>query len=294
MAAPGGVEAAPVQRESAPARRRRRRPLAVTVLVLGLVAVSLMLLDLQGSATGYLRQAGMAVGGPLQSWADSALGAVPDLAAQRQNPEQLQQELAAAQRREAELLLRVDQQAEQLARRDSPAPEQLATVMAPVVAAGPAYSRTRITVGAGRNDGVQPDTAVLSGGALVGRVTEVSRSTATVQLINDADSRVAVRVRDSRELALVSGASQGTELQLELFDPLVQIKPDQRLVTVGSPGGRPFPPGLAVGSVGAVTGDPGSLDRSITVTPAVDLTSLDEVNILLADGDGAQQIREAQ
>ena len=96
------------------------------------------------------------------------------------------------------------------------------------------------------------DTAVLSGGALVGRVTEVSRSTATVQLINDADSQVAVRVRDSRELALVSGASQGSELQLELFDPLVQIKPDQRLVTVGSPGGRPFPPGLAVGSVGTV------------------------------------------
>ena len=294
MAAPGGVEAAPVQRESAPARRRRRRPLAVTVLVLGLVAMSLMLLDLQGSATGYLRQAGMAVGGPLQSWADSALGTVPDLAAQRQNPEQLQQELAAAQRREAELLLRLDQQEEQLARRDSPAPEKLATVTAAVVAAGPAYSRTRITVGAGRNDGVFPDTAVLSGGALVGRVTEVSRSTATVQLINDADSRVAVRVRDSRELALVSGASQATQLQLELFDPLVQIKPDQRLVTVGSPGGRPFPPGLAVGSVGAVTGDPGSLDRSITVTPAVDLTSLDEVNILLADGDGAQQIREAQ
>ena len=49
-----------------------------------------------------------------------------------------------------------------------------------------------------------------------------------------------------------------------------------------------------MGSVGAVTGDPGSLDRSITVTPAVDLTSLDEVNILLTDGDGAQQIREAQ
>lgn len=294
MAAPGGVEAAAVQRESAPVRRRRRRPLAVTVLVLGLVAVSLMLLDLQGSATGYLRQAGMAVGGPLQRWADSALGAVPDLAAQRQNPEQLQQELAAAQRREAELLLRLDQQEEQLARRDSPAPEQLATVTAAVVAAGPAYSRTRITVGAGRNDGVVADTAVLSGGALVGRVTEVSRSTATVQLINDADSQVAVRVRDSRELALVSGASQGSELQLELFDPLVQIKPDQRLVTVGSPGGRPFPPGLAVGSVGSVTGDPGSLDRNITITPAVDLTSLDEVNILLADGDGAQQIREAQ
>ena len=281
------------QRRRPTARPGRKSRVPISVLVLGLIALSLMLLDLQGGVTGPLRQAGIAVGGPIQSWANGALGALPTLSEQRINTDELQQNLIASQQRESELQLQLDQLKEQLDRKVAdPAVTELATISAAVVAAGPLMSRNTLTVAAGRNDGVTPDTAVLSGNALVGRVVDVGPTNSTVQLITDPASSIAVRLQGSRELALAVGGADQQALNLELFDPLVDVELGQRVITVGSPEDRPFPAGLLVGSVNVVNGAVGAPDRNVNVQPEAKLTALDEVQLLLPDGDGAREIRQ--
>ena len=291
MAVTTRVDSKQQRRPAGKPSRRSRVP--IPVLILGLVALSLMLLDLQGGVTGYLRQAGMTVGGPMQSWANSALGVIPTLPDQRVNTEELQRDLTISQQREVELQLQVDQLREQLDRRAvDPAGTELKTISAAVVAAGPLLSRTTVTVAAGRNDGVDLDTAVLAGNALVGRVSEVGRTSSTVQLLTDPDSGVGVRLQGSRELALAVGGTDQQVLDLQLFDPLVDVELGQRVITVGSPDGRPFPAGLVVGEVTQINGVVGAPDRAVVIEPKTDLSALDEVLLVLPEGDGAREIRQ--
>lgn len=53
-----------------------------------------------------------------------------------------------------------------------------------------------------------------------------------------------------------------------------------RVVTAGSPQGRPYPAGLPIGTVTSIDPDRGRLERSATVRPAVDPSSLDVVGVL--------------
>jgi rod shape-determining protein MreC len=242
-----------------------------------------------------LRSIGAAIGGPMQEWADSAIGSLPVPPGLQPDAEDLRARIDELQTRNDELNARADRLAEQLANGGDAAELDAQTslesvVSARVVAAGTAFTRSTIAVAAGTDQGVRVDDAVLSGGAVVGRVVAVDGSSSTVRLISDPASSVAVRLRGSRQTALAVGASDPNSVPLDMFDPLAAVDPGQEVVTVGSVGGRPFPPGLPVGTIADASGPVGSLDRRVTVEPLAHLTALDRVQILAASSDGAQQV----
>lgn len=141
----------------------------------------------------------------------------------------------------------------------------------------------------GTLDGVRRDMTVVNTHGLVGRVVSVGPHTATVLLAVDPASSVGVRVLPSREIGTADGAGQDP-LQLRLFDQRARLRPGSRVVTFGSPGARPFVPGVPVGEVVRVRSFPGGLSQVATVRPYVDFTSLDVVGVVQSAGAGTARV----
>ena len=158
---------------------------------------------------------------------------------------------------------------------------QYRTVPAEVIAVGPGQGFAwTATIDVGTRDGIRIDQTVITGSGLVGRVKRVTASTATVLLANDPTSTVGARVEGSNELALLTG--HGTRpMTLELLDPQRTVNTGNRVVTFGSRDGKPYVPGVPIGSITAVRGTPGSLTRVATLQPYVSFTSLDIVGVII-------------
>ncbi|MGF1428169.1 rod shape-determining protein MreC [Kitasatospora sp. LaBMicrA B282] len=152
---------------------------------------------------------------------------------------------------------------------------------AQVIAIGAAqgFSWT-VTIDAGSDDGLQRDMTVINGQGLVGRVTTVAPTTATVLLATDPGFTAGTRMEGSGEIGFAAGQGQGP-LKVELLNGKAQVKPGDRLVTFGSQSGRPFVPGVPVGAVTQVEATPGELTKTVLVQPFVSFTSLDLVGVVV-------------
>ena len=143
----------------------------------------------------------------------------------------------------------------------------------------------RITLDVGSEDGIEDDRAVVSADGLVGRVSSVAKTSCEVTLVTDPSSVVAARV-GSGVLGTVTGKSPTGVAAHPPGDVSVvvvaggAVARGDRVTTLGSLGGTPYPPGLLIGTVTSV--DPASDTRapSATVRPAIDLTRLDVVGVL--------------
>lgn len=267
-------------------RRRGWSPGAVTA-VLAVASLSLMLLDVRGGPTDVLRGVAAAAGGPLQSASSGLLGTLPEQIG-RPDAAGLQQELEALRAENERLALGNELLADQLA---AVTGEQVleafretvdgTTVIAKVVAAStpPAQAGAAVTIDAGSDAGIRPDSAVVVPSGLVGRVVDVGPVTSTVQLVTGPDSGVAVRLQRTRQTGLAQGTGDPHQLNLRHVDPLAAVQPGEPVVTLGSPGDRPFPPGLVVGTITAA-GPAGDVNRTIELTPAVPSGTLDRVLVL--------------
>ena len=161
--------------------------------------------------------------------------------------------------------------------------EEYERVTAPVIGRSQGIWFNQFTVGAGRNQGVEEDMAVINGAGLVGRVTSVSANTCKVTAIIDSTSDVSVIVERTRDYGFVRGLLEagGGDDTLELyFLPMGNdLVPGDVLVTSGADG--VFPRGLSVGSVLEVSrSSEDAEDRDALVSPTVDFLRLEEVVIL--------------
>ena len=120
-----------------------------------------------------------------------------------------------------------------------------------MIAAGGDYSDT-VTISAGSADGITANETVLNGDGLVGTVVATTPTTATVQLATDAGATVGIRMAGDGQIGALSGTADdfsGTApLKLTLFSANASLKPGQELVTFGSVGGRPYVPGIPIGT----------------------------------------------
>ncbi|MCB0919103.1 MAG: hypothetical protein KDC39_11115 [Actinobacteria bacterium] len=288
---PEGVPTAPSGFE-VPARRRLSlrwptRP-STTVAVLLLAALSLLILDMRGGNTAWLRDLGTRLGGSAQVWADERLGPVLDQPIRRVDVSELEGELEQLRAERLRLRTENDVLAEQLAGASDPvSPAGLAGVgelkQTRVVAADTRATHAGVfTIALGSQDGVTDDMAVLADSGLIGRTTEVGPVSSQVQLLTDAASGVSVRDPRTGERGIIRGTGGG--LRLTLVDPFAEIAAGQTLVTVGSAQNRPYPAGLPVGDVAELLGVPGDLNREALVEPAVDFSVLDSVAVLIPAG----------
>jgi rod shape-determining protein MreC len=255
----------------------------VVLIVLLVVAVALITIDFRDGGNSGASGVGGRVFGPVERLAGDVTGVfrgtsgsgseIADL--QRQN-DQLRAQLAQAQAGDAD--------AAQLAQVLHLSAGKYKVVTGTVIAAGGSYADT-VTINIGSADGVTANETVLNGDGLVGTVVAVTTGTATVQLVTDAGTTVGVRMADGQIGALSGSAdtlSGSAPLKLTLFNADATLKPGQELVTFGSVGGRPYVPGVPVGTVSAVTTQPGSLTPTALVKPFADFTGLGVVGVVVS------------
>jgi len=175
----------------------------------------------------------------------------------------------------------------------------LARVIAPV---GDQFTE-RIQIDVGSEDGIKPDMPVVIGeNTLVGRTTEVSRSTAEVMLVTDQMFAAGVRIIPPAQFDPASGqlspavtaedVSYGegllrTDLEgyfgVDYVDLSARAEEGDYVVTSGRAGEREllFPPGLLVGTVEQVSSQDTVQYKNIVVDPAMDPDDLEEVRVIV-------------
>jgi len=174
------------------------------------------------------------------------------LAAGRQNAE-LKREIAQAKVRfvEAEAVAQENARLKILLglMADDPKP----VVAARLIGSSSASTRRFATLGAGTRDGVSVGMPIRSPLGLVGRVLEVSDSTARVLLITDGESLVPVRRASDGIPAFAQGRGDGT-LQIRLINLGINpLKRGDTFVTSGS--GGLYRPNTPIAIVSSVTTD---------------------------------------
>ena len=138
-----------------------------------------------------------------------------------------------------------------------------------------------VTIDRGRDDGVMPDMAVITSTGVVGRVIgPVAAHAARVQLLIDHNGPAAAGALTERTRAggMVVGKEGDPPLRMDFVSNLADVKPGDVILTSGADG--IYPRGFRVGWVEkAERGD--ALSMAITVRPAVDFRSLEDVLVLL-------------
>ena len=277
---------------------QRRKPSRALLVALVLASASLITLDHSGGADSPVEPARRAVGevfGPIESATAAAvrpITAVPDWF---QSRDSMQAELSALEAENAELRSDVapsgydrDRLEEYAGLTAAAENLRIALVPARVVALGPSQSFSRtVTIDAGSDDGLQPDQTVLNNDGLVGRVLRVTRTTATVLLIIDANSVVGGRVGGSMEMGFLRGRGDlgdAGALDLELVDQSEVPAKHDTVVTWGSEGGAPYVSGVPVGRVSAVFSSLRETSQRAVIEPFVDFGALDLVGVVVPSG----------
>jgi rod shape-determining protein MreC len=158
---------------------------------------------------------------------------------------------------------------------------QYRIVAATVIAVGQGLQQS-VTLDAGSANGVRAGQTVLNGQGLVGEVTSVTSSTASVRLADDSSSVVGVEVAPDGQEGFVTGpgktAGDSGEMRLEMLSSAAVIHQGQQLVTASS---NPYVPGVPVGVISTVLNRAGSLTALALVRPYVDFGSLGVVGIVI-------------
>lgn len=158
------------------------------------------------------------------------------------------------------------------------APEGGSIVASRVVGVSPTHRRS-VTLAVGEGDGVRAGQPVVTGDGVVGRVTATWPGYAEVQLLVDPGFAAAVRVQRSRARATVRGLAEDARLRLDHALRTDDVEDGDLLVTAGTDG--VFPRGLVVGRAQAVTRLSHGMYLTAEVRPAVDVTKLEEVLVLV-------------
>jgi len=133
-----------------------------------------------------------------------------------------------------------------------------------------------LTINRGRTDGLERLSPVIVTRGVVGRVLELRRESAVVQLVTDPASSVGGVVNRTRAQGLVEGVAGG-RLRLKLAAREEGVAVGDMVFTSGT--GGLFPKGLPLGRVTRVHA-PTNLFRIAELEPAVDLATVEEVLVL--------------
>lgn len=152
------------------------------------------------------------------------------------------------------------------------------------VASGAESASTTLAIDVGSADGVAVDQAVLAPQGLVGRVVRVGRDYAVVELVSSPGISVGARLGTSEQLGIVQGQGLPNVTDFQPLDSSVDLPAGEPVLTAGSPGSVPYPPGVMIGRLGASNGPVGQPGRNATVEISAGLTSLTVVAVVVPEG----------
>ena len=142
-----------------------------------------------------------------------------------------------------------------------------------------------ITIDAGSSDGISKNMTVISEAGLVGVVKSVTSNSSIVLLMSDPTFKIGVRIAGTQSIGVVSGQG-GNKYLLQLLDATGEIKVGDTLVARGSEGGRPFVPGVPVGTVTTVQSNASSITQNADVEG---ISNLDRVGLVAVVVAGPKQ-----
>lgn len=159
-------------------------------------------------------------------------------------------------------------------------------IQATVIARNPDQWEEKVILNKGESDGVKQNMAVMTARGLIGKVTLVTATTSTVELIStqNPNYRVSSMVIGGEEgvFGLIEGYdAERRELLLKRIDAEIELEVGQQVVSSGL--GGIFPKGLIIGEITEITIDEFGLTKLAYVKPAADFTLLNHV--MIADRD---------
>ncbi|MGK4583315.1 rod shape-determining protein MreC [Kitasatospora sp. HPMI-4] len=270
---------------------RDTRESRLLLVVLVAVAFALITVDIRGgesSPLGGARRAAAGILGPVERAAAGAVDPVAGTVRAIRDAGTHQQRLDQITRENIDLRQRLassdtatgrTKQLDDMLRTAGAGGYTIKAAQVVAIGAAQGFSWT-ITIDAGSNDGLARDMTVINGQGLVGRVTTVGPTTATVLLASDPGFTAGTRLEGSNEIGFANGQGTGP-MRISLLNGRAQVKTGDRVVTFGSQSGRPFVPGVPVGQVVEVEATPGQLTKTILVQPYVQFTRLDLVGVVV-------------
>jgi rod shape-determining protein MreC len=164
----------------------------------------------------------------------------------------------------------LEQQNQQLAKfLDYSQKQQEPVITAPIIGRSADHWWQQVTLGKGKNDGIEKGFIVTGIGGLVGRVIQVTPNTSRVLLISDPNSRVGAVVSRSRHLGFIQGGSSQTVI-MRFFTKVADVRPGDAIAT--SHLSRLYPSGFSLGKVKSVNVNSGeALEAEIELTAPINL-----------------------
>jgi rod shape-determining protein MreC len=150
------------------------------------------------------------------------------------------------------------------------------TLAADVIGYAPEGAREEITIDRGTRDGVRRDDVVVNGDGLIGHVIDAGPHDAHVLLVTDPTSAVPAFLRDAHSWGIATGTTQ--HVRVKYIGQDVRVRAGDVVVT-----GRSdlYPPGIRIGTVSEVDRRDNALYQSAVVQPAVQVSGLTHVLVLL-------------
>lgn len=147
---------------------------------------------------------------------------------------------------------------------------------------GPNGILDSITINRGYTTGSRPGTPVVTQLGLVGRVLRASPHSATVLLLTDPGSRIAVISQAGRISGILSGQGSHQDLEVRFAQLGTPVNPGEVLVTSGLDG--KYPKGIPVARV--ISAEPSNYNQFLTIKaqPLVELRTIEEVLLLEPTG----------
>ncbi len=149
--------------------------------------------------------------------------------------------------------------------------------IAHIIAHDPSTWNKSFVIDLGSDDGVEPDSPVISEQGIVGRVLETTPKYSRVLLLSDKESSISGIDQRSQVTGVVLGTGR-YELRLGYVSANEDIQKDDIIVSSGL--GGVYPKGYTIGTVTKRTESENGLNTEIEVVPAVDFAALDYVFVI--------------
>lgn len=153
----------------------------------------------------------------------------------------------------------------------------LQTVAAEIIGAAATPDFRTLTIDKGTRDGVRPDMSVIAPAGIVGRLVVPSLRSAKIQLLIDRNAAAGAIIERTRAQGVVVGGGDD-RLRLEYMSEAFDVVVGDVVVTSGIDG--IYPKGFVIGRIESVE-RAGTAYKRITIKPAVDFSSLEEVLVVL-------------